>query len=751
MTEEKVMLALSGLNCASCAQRVEKALQNIPGVKEAAVNFATARATVIYDPALVKATALVEAVDSAGYRADFKPETDREPDKDLHLLQETFRRARWAWIFTFPVALWMLPHMFAGELSHGWPNPLVFNLGMILLATPVIFWAGRDTLSSALKAIRHKTASMDVLIAMGTLAAYATGLAWFVAPVENYAGISAMIMAFHLTGRYIETRARGRASQAITQLLKLEAKTATVLIGGLERQIPLAEIQVGHVMVVRPGEKIPADGKVIAGTGTVDESMATGESMPVAKNTGDEVIGATINQEGFLKVEATRVGRDTFLAQVIRMVEQAQGTKVPVQKFADRVTAYFVPAVLIAAVVTFLAWLVFPGHLRAVSLAASPVLPWVNPDLSTFTLAMFAAVAVLVIACPCALGLATPTALMVGSGLGAENGILIRRGEAIQTMQEVDIIVFDKTGTITKGKPEVTGIISAGDHPVEEVLSLAASVEAGSEHPLARAIVKAAGDRGLPAKELTGFASVAGKGVRASAGNLEILAGSRKFMEENSIGFHILEEKIQALEDDGKTVILVAAGGALTGAVAVADTLKDDSAASIRELKKMGFKTAMITGDNRRTAAAIARQAGITELRAEVLPEGKAAEITRLQEEGKIVAMVGDGINDAPALTRADVGIAIGTGTDIAIEAADITLVRGNLSAVVSAVKLSRATFRKIKGNLFWAFIYNTVAIPLAALGLLHPVLAEIAMALSSISVITNSNLLRRANLKPDD
>ena len=503
-------------------------------------------------------------------------------------------------------------------------------------------------------------------------------------------------------------------------------------------------------MVVRPGEKIPTDGRVVAGEGAVDESMATGESMPVYKTAGDDVIGATINHEGLLQIEATRVGKDTFLSQVIKMVEECQGTKVPIQEFADRVTGIFVPTVMTLAALTFVAWLLFPQALGTVGYWAQEFLPWVNPDLSPFTLAIFAAVAVLVIACPCALGLATPTALMVGTGMGAENGILVRSGEAIQTIKELDIVIFDKTGTITKGKPEVTDIVAADGYNLRDVLTYGASAEAGSEHPLGKAIVNYAQAKGYELRGINAFAAITGRGVRAEIDGQPVLVGSRRLMQEQGLDPSQLESEMERLESEAKTAMLVAYAGRLVGVIAVADTLKDDSAAAIAELEKMGLTTTMITGDNERTAAAIARQVGITQVLAEVLPDGKVAAIQKLQAEGKKVAMVGDGINDAPALTQANVGIAIGTGTDIAIEAADITLVRGDLGSVVTAVKLSQATFAKIKQNLFWAFFYNIIAIPLAFLGLMHPVVAEIAMATSSVTVVTNANLLRRANIKPD-
>jgi Cu+-exporting ATPase len=651
---------------------------------------------------------------------------------------------------------------------------------MLLLAVPVLFWVGQHTYVAAWRSSIHGAPNMDALIAMGTGASFLTGIATFFAPIPTYAGVAAMIMAFHLTGRYVEASAKGRASQAIRKLLELGAKTARILVDGSEREVPIDEVQVGDVMVVRPGEKIPTDGVVVEGESAVDESMATGESMPVNKHPGAEVIGATVNQDGLLKVRATRVGKDTFLAQVVRLVEEAQGTKVPIQAFADRVTAVFVPIVLVVALLTFLAWFLFPDALRPVAEWAAGFLPWVDPSLNAFTLALITTVSVLVIACPCALGLATPTALMVGSGIGAENGILIRSGEAIQAMRDVRVVVFDKTGTLTKGKPEVTdqipnpksanvGGLSEAEKRIsesanDELLRWAASVEVGSEHPLGKAIVHRAEEQGIALGELRGFKALRGKGVRGTVGGVSrrrneerglqtpkwriVLVGSRALLDEHGVDVVAIENEMRHLEDEGKTAMLVAVDGELLGLLAVADTLKDDAVAAVSELRALGLQTAMITGDNQRTARAIARQVGIDHVLAEVLPEAKLLEVQRLQAETDgLVAMVGDGINDAPALTQADVGIAIGTGTDIAIEAADITLVRGDLSGVVSAVKLSRATFNKVIQGLFWAFFYNVVMIPLAILGMMHPVLAEIAMATSSVTVVTNANLLRRVDI----
>jgi Cu+-exporting ATPase len=749
VTTKTVSLPVGGMTCAYCVAHVEEALAKLPGVLNVSANLATEKATVEYIPTATGLPDFRRAVADAGYEVlpTAEEQAEEELSREVRKMQNARRRMLLAWLFTGPIILWMLPEMLLGM---AWPNETIFKPGMLLLAVPVLFWVGRRTYMAAWSSTIHGAPNMDALIALGTGASFLTGIATFFVPIPSYAGVSAMIMAFHLTGRYVEASAKGRASQAIRKLLELGAKTARVLIDGTEKEVPIDAVQVGDVMVVRPGEKIPTDGIVIEGESAVDESMATGESMPVNKGPGDELIGATVNQDGLLKVRATRIGKDTFLAQVMRLVEQAQGTKVPIQAFADRVTAVFVPIVVVIALLTFLAWFLFPSTLRPITVWASRFLPWVDPNLGRFTLALVTTVSVLVIACPCALGLATPTALMVGSGIGAENGILIRSGEAIQAMRDVRVVVFDKTGTLTKGQPEVIDVVPGSEQP-ETLLRWAASVEVGSEHPLGKAIVRKAEDQGLSMGDLTDFEALRGKGVRGVVDGQVVLAGSRTLMEENGIEVATIEEEMRRLEDEGKTAMLVAVGGELLGLLAVADTLKDDSVAAVRELKALGLETAMITGDNRRTAQAIARQVGIDRVLAEVLPEDKLVEVKRLQAETEgLVAMVGDGINDAPALTQADVGIAIGTGTDIAIEAADITLVRGDLSGVVSAVKLSRATFNKVMQGLFWAFFYNVIMIPLAILGMLHPVLAEIAMASSSVTVVTNANLLRRVNIRPD-
>ncbi len=744
---EPLSLPVKGMTCASCANKVETALKKVEGVLSASVNLATEKASITYIPGVTSIGNLQQAVANVGYElVGESAGVDKEKEEEEEERKMRIARFRmWAaWGFTIPIIIWMFAEMLFGIV---WPNATIYNAGLILLSVPVLFWLGRHTYRSALVAVRHGHANMDTLIALGTGVSFLTGPPSFFFPVANYAGVSAMIMAFHLTGRYVEEKAKGHASQAIRKLLELGAKTARILIEGKEVEVPIEKVQVNDVMIVRPGEKIPTDGVIVEGESAVDESMATGESMPVNKRPGDEAIGATVNQEGLLKIKATRVGKDTFLSQVIKMVEECQGSKVPIQEFADKVTGVFVPVVLGIAVVTFLSWIFFPQAMRSL-VQIGAFLPWVNANLTIITLAIVSTVAVLVIACPCALGLATPTALMVGSGMGAEHGILIRSGEAIQTLKDVKIVVFDKTGTITKGKPEVTDIIATDGFQEKEVLRLAATVEQGSEHPLGKAILQRAEKEGINIDKIEEFQAIRGKGVIASVNGKRILAGSRLLMQEYGLDPAPLESALQRLEKEAKTAMLIAQDNTLSGIVAVADTLKEDSLSTIEELHRMGIKTAMITGDNKRTAEAIASKVGIDYVLAEVLPDGKMEEIQKLQKEFDIVAMVGDGMNDAPALTQANVGIAIGTGTDIAIEASDVTLVSGNLAGVVSAIRLSRATFRKIKQNLFWAFFYNTVMIPTAVVGWMHPVLAEIAMATSSVTVVANANSLRRARIR---
>jgi len=737
---ETATISVGGMSCASCVLTIEKALNRLPGVKSAVVNFAAEKAIVEFDPKVTPRVVLERTITALGY------EVRPEPAEEAGVVESELRTARarmvWAWVLVGPAMVLMLLH-----LTHVLHLPMMIMTAIELaLGAAVLLGPGWHTLKAAFGSIKAGSATMDVLIVLGTAAALVSGIAVLAGlPVENLGRVAGMLLAIYLTGRFLEASAKGRASQAIRKLVALGARTARVLVAGTEKEIPVAQLRPGDIMVVRPGEKFPTDGRIVEGATSVDESMATGESLPRERRVGDEVLGATVNQTGLVKVVATKVGPDTFLAQVIRLVEQAQGSKVPIQAFADRVTSRFVPAVLILALLTAVAWFFLAPVLRPMLVWAHGLLPWVNPELSRVSLAFFAGVAVLVIACPCALGLATPTALMVGSGIGAEHGIIFRSGEALQTLKDVRAIVFDKTGTVTRGRPEVTDIVPAQGVGEDEVLSVAAALEQGSEHPLARAIVATAKARGVALTAPASFVAVPGKGAqglvkgrRVLVGNAELLAG---------VDWAGLQPMAERLRPKAVTVVYVAADSKALGLLGVADAVKPDSAQAITELKRMGIVPVMLTGDNRQTGEAVGQEVGIERVVAEVLPQDKQRVISELQQEFGAVAMVGDGINDAPALKAANVGIAIGTGTDIAIEASDVTLVRGELTGVVSAVRLSRATFVKIRQNLFWAVFYNLIAIPLAMLGLLHPVIAEAAMALSSVNVVTNSLRLRRARI----
>jgi len=640
--------------------------------------------------------------------------TESLEDEELRLWK---RRLFGSWILAIPIALLMVMERFFDYMPLG----EVTNLVILIIGFPVIFFFGWETIRAGLRGFVNFYFSMDSLISLGTIIAYVTGILSFFVNVLDYSGVSAMIMSIFIAGKYIETKARGKATQEIRKLLELGAKKARVLRGKEEVEISITDVKVNDVMIVRPGEKIPTDGIVVRGSSAVDESMITGESMPVEKKIKNLVIGATINQDGVLYVRATKIGSDTFLAHVINLVEEAQGTKVPIQKVADKITNIFVPAILVLSVSTFIGWVFFSGN---------------------WNLALGAGISVLVIACPCALGLAVPIALMVGSGMGAKRGILIRKGEAIQTMRDVKIIAFDKTGTITKGKPEVTNFISkVKENYLWEVLG---SLENMSEHPIAKAIVAKAGLKSY--KKFTGFSVIRGKGLEGKMGNKKIVVGNRALMNDKGISFKTIEKELSIWEQEGKTTMIVTENSKVIGAVAVADAVKEDSINAIGALRARGYRTAIITGDNEITARAIARQVGIDEVIANVLPEDKAKKVEELQMRG-MVAFVGDGINDAPALKQSNVSIAMGSGSDIAIEVGDIVLVKGSLTGVVQAINLSKATFRKIKQNLFWAFGYNVIAIPLAVAGLLNPVIAELAMALSSVSVVFNANLLRRSKI----
>lgn len=756
---QKTTLDVIGMHCASCQKLVGRALQKVPGVINAEVNLMTNKAYVEHEGTLDFDTAKKE-VSGVGYdiaqphqlahAQNTNSQTTPDEDPAIQELNKAKLRMLTAWVFALPIAVWMIWEMIFGV----WPTMEIYNLSILLLAIVPHFGPGASTLITGFKALTKRTANMDTLIALGTTVAFITGPLSLVVPdIANYSGVGAMIMAFHLTGRYIEAQAKGKASQAIKRLLELGAKTARILINGDEREIDISQLAVNDVMVIRPGEKIPTDGTIIEGTTSIDQSMATGESLPVTKHKGDSVLGSTINQEGLIKVKVAKIGGDTFLSQVIKLVEEAQGTRIPIQEFADRITGVFVPIIVMIAIATVTLWLAFPDNLSVITMALKPFLPWMmnSQSSSVVSQALFAGIAVLVIACPCALGLATPTTLMVASGLGAQNGILIRKGAALQTMKDVTAIVLDKTGTITQGKPTVTDLISVKrkSESDTELLTIAASAEQGSEHPLARAIVAKAKNENLALSTVTGFKAIAGGGLSATVKKQKVIIGTHILLKRSMVNVKNLNlSHIEMLESQGKTVIHVAIKNTYIGSIAIADTVKPDSASAIGQLTQQGYSVFMITGDNERTAKAIAQQIGIPapNVFAHVLPDQKAAKIKELQLQHK-VAFVGDGINDAPALTQADVGIAMGTGTDIAIESGDLILVRGQLSVLVSAINLSKAAFAKIKQNLFWAFAYNVLAIPLAMIGLLHPVIAEAAMASSSITVVTNANLLKKVKI----
>ena len=709
------------MHCVSCAKNIESRVKKHPGVLTVNVDFVSSKMFVEAEDSVSDGD-LKKTVEELGYK--ILEEENQGQIEEKKLVEQAKLRAIWALALSVPLmatmVLMYLDIMFPGQL---WVEAI--------LAFIVVYVLGWKAHVSAFRAVRRLYANMDVLISLGATAAFVFGIAAFFIEVPVFFEIAAFIMAFQLLGRYLEEKAKGKTSEALRELLELGAKTARILVNEREKEVPMEELKVGDIMVVRPGEKIPTDGKVIEGQSSVDESMATGESLPVEKTTGDEVIGSTVNQEGALRVEAIKVGKDTFFAQVVKLVEEAQRSRIPIQEFADKVTSYFVPAVLFIALLTVVVWLI----------------------LGNWFVAIVAAITVLIIACPCALGLATPTALTVGIGKGAKQGILIRRGEAIELMGKTKIIVLDKTGTLTKGKPAVTDVIVFDQTEKGELLRLSASVEKNSEHPLAQAIVKKAQEQEIEISDAKNFKAVFGKGVTAEIEGRKILAGRRILMEENNIDISSAKYALSKLEGEGKTAMLVSDDKKVLGIIAVADTLKEETKQAIGELHKMNYKLMMLTGDNRKTAEAVAKQVGIDDVLAEVLPDEKVDVIKRLQEGGRVkVAMTGDGINDAPALTQADVGIAIGSGSDIAIEAGEITLVRGELGALVESIKLSRATFKTIRQNLFWAFFYNVVAIPVAAFGILAtmlgPIIAAGAMAFSSLSVVSNSLRLRKIKLQ---
>ncbi|KAB3535778.1 copper-translocating P-type ATPase [Alkaliphilus pronyensis] len=737
---EKATLKINGMTCTACSSRVEKALNKMDGIIKAGVSFANEKATIEYDPQLIRLSQIKSKISSLGYELMLEEEVSEATDDDELKIQRAKKTMIISGLLTAAIMALMVIHMFISPI----PGYLTI---VAILGLPIIFGTGLKVHKASFKALKNKSPNMDVLVSLGSLPPYLIGLMGFFFPIQTFIEMATTIMSFHLIGKYLEVRAKGRASQAIRKLIQMGAKTAKILVKGDELEVPVKELQVGDIMIVRPGEKIPTDGVVIDGSSLVDESMATGESMAVKRNVGHEVIGATINKQGLLKVKVTKVGKDTFLAQVIKMVEECQGSKVPIQEFADRVTGYFVPVILLLTVGTFISFNIFPEFHMGIIGWGAKYLPWVNPDLSPLTLSFITATAVLVISCPCALGLGTPTALMVGSGIGAEKGILIRNGEAIQTLKDVKAIAFDKTGTITKGKPEVTDIVLVGEVKQQELLYYAGTIEKASEHPLAFAIVERAKTENIDLGDVKDFNAEFGKGVTGVVEGNKIIIGNRKLMEDNLVDYMGYEDQLISLEEEAKTAMLISKGKQLLGIIAVADPIKEDSTNAIAQLEKMGIKTAMITGDNKRTAEAIGKKVGISHVIPEVLPDGKVAEIVKLQGTFGLVAMVGDGINDAPALKQANVGIAIGTGTDIAIEAADVTLVRGELRGIISAIKLSAATFRKIKENYFWGWFYNAIAIPVAMVGLLHPMIGAAAMAISSLNVVYNSLRLKKIDI----
>ncbi|NLW07139.1 MAG: copper-translocating P-type ATPase [Clostridia bacterium] len=715
------------MSCAACAARVEKKLRSLAGVRQANVNLALERATLEINQAQITLPELQEAIAGLGYQAAPVTKNSGREGEALDQKVQIRRQARLV-IFAAILSMPLLAMMFGEILNIPLPPLLHSKIFQFLLATPIQFGAGWQFYRGSYQNLRRGSANMDVLVALGTSAAYFYSVATtFFISGHVYYETSAIIITLILLGRLLEALAKGRTSEAIKKLMGLQAKTARVIRGGQEMDIAVEEVQVGDTVLVRPGEKIPVDGIIIEGYSSIDESMLTGESIPVDKQVGDEVIGATINKQGAFKFKATRVGAETALAQIVKVVEEAQGSKAPIQRLADVISGYFVPAVVGIALLTFVGWYFWiePGNLARAIL--------------NFT-------AVLVIACPCALGLATPTSIMVGTGRGAENGILIKGGEHLERAYRLQTIILDKTGTITKGQPEVTDIIPLNNIGAEELLRLAASVERNSEHPLGQAIVNKAQEQGLELAEPQEFAAIPGQGVRGTVSYQQLLIGNRKLMAANNIPPEQFGKQVEMLENEGKTAMLVAAEGIPKGIIAVADTVKEHSAEAVAALQRLGIELLMITGDNRRTAEAIARQVGINRqnVLAEVLPEDKAREVQRLRQQGKVVGMVGDGINDAPALAAADLGIALGTGTDIAMETADITLMGGDLRAIAAAIALSRATMRNIKQNLFWALFYNSLGIPIAALGFLSPVLAGAAMAFSSVSVVTNALRLKR-------
>lgn len=723
---EKVDLDVFGMTCAACSTRIEKVLNKQEGVTNATVNLTTESATIEYNPGLVDVEALIEKIKNTGYDAKPKVEAQEKQTYKERELQSKKVKLVISTILSIPLLVTMLVHLFNMDIPDIFMNPWF----QFALATPVQFIIGWQFYVGAYKNLRNGGANMDVLVALGTSAAYFYSLYEAFKTIGNpayephlYFETSAVLITLILFGKYLESKAKNQTTNAISELLNLQAKEARVIRAGKEMMIPIEEVIVHDRLIVKPGEKIPVDGIVVKGKTSVDESMLTGESIPIEKEPGATLIGSTINKNGSIEMEATKVGKDTALASIIKVVEEAQGSKAPIQRLADVISGYFVPIVVGIAILTFIVWIAFvhPGEMEP---------------------ALVAAIAVLVIACPCALGLATPTSIMVGTGRAAENGILFKGGEHLERTHQLEVIVLDKTGTITKGKPEVTDF--TGD---KETLQLLASAEKGSEHPLAGAIVAYATENDLDFIDVDEFNAIPGHGIEATIAGKHILVGNRKLMQDHLVIIGDHEKKLVEFEANGKTAMLIAIDGKYRGIVAVADTIKETAPQAIKELKAQGLEVIMLTGDNERTAQAIAKEVGIDQVIAEVVPEEKADKVKEIQAKGKKVAMVGDGVNDAPALVTADIGIAIGTGTEVAIEAADVTILGGELLLIPKAIRVSHATIRNIRQNLFWAFGYNTAGIPIAALGLLAPWIAGAAMALSSVSVVTNSLRLKRVKL----
>ncbi|WP_188453301.1 heavy metal translocating P-type ATPase [Virgibacillus oceani] len=731
VAKEKTEFDVRGMTCASCAGRIEKGLSRMNGIQSANINLATESGAVEYNPGIVSLDDILGKVKKLGYEAVVKKEGG-EDHRDIEFKKKK-RNLIISIILSLPLLYTMIGHI---PWNLGIPVPDIFMNPwfQFILATPVQFYIGWSFYTGAYRALRNKSANMDVLVALGTSAAYFYSVVEGIRALMNpdyvphlYFETSAVLITLILVGKLFEHLAKGRTTAAIKELLNLQAKEATVIRDGEEVKVPVEEVQVGDSLLVKPGEKIPVDGKVLKGKSSVDESMITGESIPTEKTEDDPVIGSTINKNGTLTIEAEKVGKDTALAGIIKIVEEAQGSKAPIQRMADVISGIFVPIVVGISVVAFLAWFF-----------------WASPG--NLPQALEAAIAVLVIACPCALGLATPTSIMVATGKGAEQGVLFKGGEYLEETHKVNAILLDKTGTITKGKPEVTDFISFADND-NEVLSNLISAEKASEHPLAQAIFEYGEENDIKAENVDHFEAIPGHGIEGTINGKKVYVGTRKLMKRENISYESHEEQLTQLEEAGKTAMLIAINGVLSGIVAVADTVKQSSKEAIQELQSLGIEVYMITGDNERTANAIASQVEIKNVFAEVLPEDKANKVKQLQEDGKQVAMVGDGINDAPALALADIGIAIGTGTDVAIETADITLVGGDLKHLPQAVNLSRKTMKNIRQNLFWALAYNSAGIPIAALGFLAPWVAGAAMAFSSVSVVSNSLRLKRVKL----